>query len=125
MSKILNFNMYSFQKQINEALSDKEKKDLVSKLKIYCDELGSDFREVCKIMKIKTSGVENLSEFAIKYLDSGAGKGKWTYNEKTGKVDVEGIFENTWNSELVGQLPSSLSFGTINGTFNVSGSNFR
>ena len=50
MAKILDFNIYNFGESINEAMDDKIKRKLIADLKIYCEESGSDYGEVCKLL---------------------------------------------------------------------------
>ena len=115
MRVISDINIHNLVKQINEAADQINAKKLASDLKIYCDNVGADYSEICKLLKLKTGGLENLSTSLIAWLDKNIGGGNWTINQETGKIDVEAgtvylrkdAFEN-------GRLPKEIEFGNFN-----------
>jgi len=132
MAKILDFNIYNFGESINEAMDDKVRRKLIADLKIYCEESGTDYGEVCKLLKITSSGLEKLSNEAIVFLNEFCGEGNWEFNKNTGKIDADcsdySSYRSPMNSgKLSGyeEFPEGVVFGDFKGSFNVSGSNLR
>ena len=122
MSKILDFKLHSFKQQLNESLSDAKKAQLMTDLKLYCDELGVSYNDVCKTLKVGTGGLEKLDGETILWLDRNIGLGKWLLNPTTNKIDIHkgGGFSVGWNDRReITELPADVSFGTVDGNFNV------
>lgn len=119
MSQIINYELYGFQKSINEALDPQRKRRLLSDLKLYCDETGSEYSEVCKLLKLGDSGLEKLDKMVIDWLDKNVGSGKWYVNEDNGKIDVDGGVSIYGYSTKFSELPAGVDFGTITGSFQI------
>ena len=131
MAKILDFNIYNFGERINEAMDEKIKRKLIADLKIYCEESGADYGEVCKLLKITSSGLEKLSNEAIVFLNEFCGEGNWEFNKDTGKIDADCSSYSTYRNPMNGNLstyekfPEGIEFGDYQGSFNVSNSSMK
>lgn len=131
MAKILDFNIYNFGERINEAMDEKIKRKLIADLKIYCEESGADYGEVCKLLKITSSGLEKLSNEAIVFLNEFCGEGNWEFNKDTGKIDADCSSYSTYRNPMNGnlsryeQFPEGIEFGDYQGSFNVSNSSMK
>lgn len=130
MAKILNYSMHVFGERINEAIDNKAKRKLLADLKIYCDEAGSDYGEVCKLLKITSSGLEKLSNEAIVFLNEFCGEGNWEFNKETGKIDAENT--NGYRSPMQSgnmseyeEFPQGVDFGEYKGSFKPKGSSLK
>ncbi len=129
MAKILDFNIYSLSEKINEAMDDKIKRKLIADLKIYCEETGSDYGEVCKLLKINSTGLENISREGIEFLNMVCGEGNWEFNKETGKIDATS--RSSYSTVMQGkfssyeEFPEGIEFGAFQGTLNVSDCNLK
>lgn len=124
MGKIFDFKIHSMANDINEAMDDARKKRLIADLKMYCDETGSGFSEVCKLLNIDASGFESLSKESVDFLNNLCGEGKWSVNTETGKIDVDKSVYVGWRNEKMDSFPDGVDFGVIKGGFDVSNCNF-
>jgi len=124
MSRIFNFKIHSLVESINEAMDEESKRRLITDLKIYCDESGSEFSEVCKLLKIDASGLAALDKEKVDYLNNLCGAGKWSVNKETGKIDVSSRVYVGWHREKMEEFPEGIEFGVIEGSFDLSGTNF-
>jgi hypothetical protein len=124
MGKIFDFKIHSIANDINEAMDDARKKRLIADLKVYCDETGSGFSEVCKLLNIDASGFEALSEESVDFLNSLCGEGGWSVNTETGKIDVERNVYAGWKVQKMSSFPEGVDFGIIKGSLNLNGCNF-
>lgn len=132
MAKILDFNIYNFGEKINEAMDEKIKRKLIADLKIYCEESGADYGEVCKLLKITSTGLEKLSNDAIVFLNEFCGEGNWEFNKDTGKIDADCSSFSTYRHPMQSgklsqyeELPDGVTFGDYKGSFSVKGSNMK
>lgn len=117
--------MHSLGEKINEALSPADLKRLKSELKIHCDEVGSDFDEVCKLLKIQAGSLSKLGKKQVEWLNSVCSSG-WEVNESTGKIDVEHYQTLIRSGNLInGEIPYDIEFGTIKGNFRTDGSGLK
>jgi len=122
MKVITDYKMHSLGEKINEALSPADLKRLKSELKIHCDEVGSDFDEVCKLLKIQAGSLSKLDKKQVEWLNSVCSSG-WEVNESTGKIDVEHYQTLIKSGNLInGEIPYDIEFGTIKGNFRTDGS---
>jgi len=125
MARIFDFKIHSIAESINEAMDDGRKRRLIADLKIYCDESGSEFSEVCKLLNVDASGFESLNQKAVDFLNSKCGEGKWTVNKDTGKIDVDTRLYIGWTSMgTLNEFPEGIEFGVIKGNFDVSDQDF-
>ena len=117
MRIIGDFKIHSLVESINEALDKSQIKKLKSELKVYCDEVGSDFDEVCKLLKLQSGSLSKLSSEQIQWLNSFVGNGSWELNEETNKIDVEssGTLYLRKNMISLGSLPHNIQFGKFQG----------
>lgn len=117
--------MHSLSEKINEALTSAELKRLKSELKIHCDEVGSDFDEVCKLLKIQAGSLSKLDKKQVEWLNSVCSSG-WEVNESTGKIDVEYYQTQIKSDKLInGEIPYDIEFGTIKGSFRADRSGLK
>lgn len=123
MPKIFDFKIHSLAESINEAMDDARKRRLIADLKLYCDESGSEFSEVCKLLNVDASGFESLNQEAIDFLNNKCGEGRWTINKDTGKIDAERFYMGYSTISLY-EFPGGIEFGVVKGNFDVSGQNF-
>jgi len=124
MEKIFDFKIHSMANDINEAMDDTRKKRLIADLKMYCDETGSGFSEVCKLLNIDASGFESLNKEAVDFLNGLCGEGKWSVNTETGKIDVDKSVYVGWSRDKMDSFPEGVEFGVIKGSFDVGSCNF-
>jgi hypothetical protein len=123
MSNIIDYKLYGFQKSINEALDPQRKRRLLSDLKLYCDETGSEYSEVCKLLNLGDSGLEKLDKMVIDWLDNNVGSGKWYVDESNGKINVDGSVNiySGYRSNGFEELPAGVDFGKVTGDFTIEG----
>jgi len=126
MKIIESFKVHAFIKQINEALDPELRNRLRKDLKKYCDETGKDYSGICTLAGLDTRGYEALSSDVVNYIDEKA-DGEWSYDESTGKVNVEGGFSAGYsysgeysNTTLVLELLKEIRFGKIEGSFRIT-----
>ena len=125
MKVITDYKMHSLGEKINEALSPADLKRLKSELKIHCDEVGSDFDEVCKLLKIQAGSLSKLDKKQVEWLNSVCSS-DWEVNESTGKIDVEHYQTLIKSGNLInGEIPYDIEFGTIKGNFRTDGSGLK
>ena len=124
MARIFDFKIHSLAESINEAMDDARKRRLIADLKIYCDESGSEFSEVCKLLNVDASGFESLNQEAVDFLNSKCGEGNWSVNTDTGKIDVETRFYIGYSMNKMSEFPEGVEFGVIKGSFDVSSQEF-
>lgn len=125
MKVITDYKMHSLGEKIYEALSPAELKRLKSELKIHCDEVGSDFDEVCKLLKIQAGSLSKLDKKQVEWLNSVCSSG-WDVNESTGKIDVETYQTLIKSGNLTnGEIPYDIEFGVIKGAFKIEGSGLK
>lgn len=124
MARIFDFKIHSLAESINEAMDDARKRRLIADLKIYCDESGSEFSEVCKLLNVDASGFESLNQEAVGFLNSKCGEGNWSVNTDTGKIDVETRFFIGYSINKMSEFPEGVEFGVIKGSFDVSDGDF-
>jgi hypothetical protein len=105
-----------FSQEINEATSPEERKKLMGDLKVYCEETGADFDEVCRILGFSSSKMKGLNKEQIQWLREHF-KERWDYNETTGKVDLAGY--NKLYSKSFVEIPYKIEFGVCKGDFGM------
>lgn len=121
MANLLDYRLHGFGKAINEALDPQRKRRLLSDLKLYCDETGSEYSEVCKLLNLGDSGLEKLDKMVIDWLDNNVGSGKWYVDESNGKINVDGsvnIYQG-YSSTKMTELPAGVDFGGVTGSFSI------
>jgi len=123
MKIITDFKIHALTESINEALDKSEIKRLKSQLKVYCEEVGSDFDEVCKLLKLQSGGLSKLNKDQIEWLNKIVGSnGSWDLNDETGKIDIE--MQNTMylkkESLPLGSIPFGIQFGRFSGNLYAS-----
>lgn len=117
--RIIKDHMISFLAQeINEAVSAEQKKRLLGDLKVYCDDTGADFDEVCKILGVSSTKMKALSKEQIEWLREFLQE-KWDFNETTGKVDITGYVRIYGKN--IKEIPHKIEFGVCKGDFQWSG----
>lgn len=124
MKIITDFKIHALTESINEALDKSEIKRLKSQLKVYCDEVGSDFDEVCKLLKLQSGNLSKLNKDQIEWLNRIVGtSGTWDINEETGKIDIESKSSVYLRKEhlSLGSIPFDIQFGNFTGSLYVSG----
>jgi hypothetical protein len=115
--RIIKDHKISFLAQeINEAISPEQRKKLLGDLKVYCDDTGADFDEVCKILGVSSTKMKALSKDQIEWLREHFGE-KWDFNETTGKVDLVG-YNRLYGKGFV-EIPYKIEFGVSKGDFGV------
>ena len=123
MKIITDFKIHALTESINESLDKNEIKRLKSQLKVYCDEVGSDFDEVCKLLKLQSGSLSRLNKDQIEWLNRIVGNsGTWDINEETGKIDVESsstVYLRK-NQLPLGSIPHDIKFGKFTGGLYVS-----
>lgn len=123
MKIITDFKIHALTESINESLDKNEIKRLKSQLKVYCDEVGSDFDEVCKLLKLQSGSLSRLNKDQIEWLNRMVGtSGTWDINEETGKIDVESnstVYLRK-NQLPLGSIPHDIKFGKFTGGLYVS-----
>lgn len=113
--RIIKDHRVSFLAQeINEAVSPEQRKKLLGDLKIYCDDTGADFDEVCKVLGVSSTKMKGLNKDQIEWLRKTYGE-KWDFNEDTGKVDLEGYCSVYSSREK--EIPHKIQFGKCKGDF--------
>lgn len=123
MKIITDFKIHALTESINESLDKNEIKRLKSQLKVYCDEVGSDFDEVCKLLKLQSGSLSKLNKDQIEWLNRIVGtSGTWDINEETGKIDVESSSTVYLRKEQLslGAIPHDIQFGKFTGGLYVS-----
>lgn len=65
-----------------------------------------------------------LSRSQKKFLDEMLTKGTWSYNEQTGKVDIDGSFGSEDFTAFLTDM-KGIKFGHVSGEFDISDSNLR
>jgi hypothetical protein len=118
MRVITDFKIHSLIESINEALDKSQVKRLKSDLKVYCDEVGSDFDEVCKLLKLQAGSLSKLTSEQIQWLNKAVSSGTWDLNEETGKIDVESNTTTYWRKDFLplGSIPFGIQFGKFQGS---------
>jgi hypothetical protein len=106
--------------EINEAVSAEQRKKLMGDLKVYCDDTGADFDEVCKVLGFSSSKMKGLTSEQIGWLRTKYGE-KWEYNPETGKVDLEGYC--SVYSDKSESIPHKIQFGVCKGDFRWTNGN--
>jgi hypothetical protein len=123
MKIITDFKIHALTESINESLDKNEIKRLKSQLKVYCEEVGSDFDEVCKLLKLQSGSLSKLNKDQIEWLNRIVGtSGTWDINEETGKIDVESnstVYLRK-NQLSLGSIPHDIQFGKFTGGLYVS-----
>jgi hypothetical protein len=123
MKIITDFKIHALTESINESLDKNEIKRLKSQLKVYCEEVGSDFDEVCKLLKLQSGSLSKLNKDQIEWLNRMVGtSGTWDINEETGKIDVESnstVYLRK-NQLSLGSIPHDIQFGKFTGGLYVS-----
>ena len=123
MKIITDFKIHALTESINESLDKNEIKRLKSQLKVYCEEVGSDFDEVCKLLKLQSGSLSKLNKDQIEWLNRMVGtSGTWDINEETGKIDVESnstVYLRK-NQLPLGSIPHDIKFGKFTGGLYVS-----
>lgn len=128
---INDFKIYSLAKRINESLNPDLEARLRRDLKEYCDSMGKDFNEVCKIVGLKTAGIGIVSPKLIDMLNKRV-EGKWSIDEDKRKINIDGsisFYYRAWDSSItenIMQLKESMfeediKFGKITGDFILTG----
>lgn len=121
MKVINDITIHSLGKKINESLDPDKIKRLTSDLKIYCDSVGADYSEVCKMLKLKSGGIERLNNQLISWLNQNIGEGRWEINEETGKIDILNKYVRLQSSSLEdGALPKDIEFGICAGSISCN-----
>ena len=123
MKIITDFKIHALTESINESLDKNEIKRLKSQLKVYCDEVGSDFDEVCKLLKLQSGSLSRLNKDQIEWLNRIVGtSGTWDFNEETGKIDVESSSTVYLRKEQLslGAIPHNIQLGKFTGGLYVS-----
>lgn len=122
MRIVNNFRIYSLAKSINEAMDPKDIVRMKKDLRVYCEEAGSDFDEVCKMLKLKPSGLLKLTTEQITILNKAFGDKSWDFDETTGKIDIGGGYNSISNKDLFpgGYLLKGIEFGKCFGTLKLS-----
>lgn len=118
MKRIYDFKLYDITHRLNEAFDDVSKRRLMSDLRRYCEEIGSDYDAVCKALNIKGSALSSLDKEQIEWLDEKIGTGKWEANPETGMVDIYGsvnIYAHYGNK--LSEIPYGIKLGVANGDF--------
>lgn len=111
--RIIRDHKISFLAQeINEAISPEQKKKLIGDLRIYCEESGSDYEEVCKILGLSSTKMGGLSSEQIQWLRQ-TFEEKWEFNEITGKVDLSGYCSVYRDGPK--EIPYKIEFGVCEG----------
>ena len=113
MRIINDFKIYSLVESINEAMDPVVLKRMKKDLRVYCEESGTDYDEVCKMLNLKPSGLSKLSSKQISILNSSLGESSWELNEDTGKIDIVGSYVTMGKDLFVnGELAEGIEFGT-------------
>ena len=113
MRIINDFKIYSLVESINEAIDPAVLKRMKKDLRVYCEESGTDYDEVCKMLNLKPSGLSKLSSKQISILNSSLGESSWELNEDTGKIDIVGSYVTMGKDLFVnGELAEGIEFGT-------------
>lgn len=123
MKIITDFKIHALTESISESLDKNEIKRLKSQLKVYCDEVGSDFDEVCKLLKLQSGSLSKLNKDQIEWLNRIVGtSGTWDFNEETGKIDVESSSTVYLRKEQLslGAIPHNIQLGKFTGGLYVS-----
>lgn len=122
MRIVNNFRIYSLAKSINEAMDPKDIVRMKKDLRVYCEEAGSDFDEVCKMLKLKPSGLSKLTTEQITILNKAFGDKSWDFDETTGKIDIGAGYNSVSNKDLFpgGYLLKGIEFGKCFGTLKLS-----
>lgn len=116
MRIINDFKIYSLVESINEAMDPDVLKRMKKDLRVYCEESGTDYDEVCKMLNLKPSGLSKLSSKVISILNKSLGENNWELNEETGKIDITGRYVSLQGSDIIvnGELAEGIEFGTCN-----------
>jgi hypothetical protein len=116
MRIINDFKIYSLVESINEAIDPAVLKRMKKDLRVYCEESGTDYDEVCKMLNLKPSGLSKLSSKQISTLNNSLGESNWELNEETGKIDIVGSYVTISGTDLIvnGELAEGIEFGTSN-----------
>jgi len=127
MQKIFDFKIHSLADSINEAMDDERKKRLISDLKIYCDEVGSEFSEVCSLLNIDASGMASMDSESVKFLNKLFGEGKWSVNTKTGRIDGSAKYGGIggYSFRDLEELPPGIELGVIEGKADFSNGDWK
>jgi len=122
MRIINDFKIYSLVESINEEMDPGVVKRMKKDLRVYCEEVGTDYDEVCKMLNLKPSGLSKLSSKQISTLNNSLGESNWELNEETGKIDIVGSYVTISGTDLIvnGELAEGIEFGTAN-TFRARG----
>ena len=110
-------------KSLNESLDPELEKRLRLDLKKYCTSAGKDYIEICKLAGLSTEGLENLSQETVEIIEKYS-SGPWSYDDKTGRVNIDGSFRlegysaRRGSSENYKKL-SGVKFGDVAGDFKI------
>lgn len=109
---------------LNESIDPELEKRLRLDLKKYCTEAGKDYIEICKLAGLSTEGFENLDADSVELIEKYS-SGPWSYDDKTGRVNIEGSFRaDGWgadrDSSKLLDLMKRIKFGVIEGDFVIT-----
>jgi hypothetical protein len=130
MKRIVDFITYDIGNKINEAIDPKIRKRLLTDLKLYCDDAGKDYPEICQSLGL--SGYDKISSLTsenVAWLDEKIGQGVWEINEESGKIDLDGSLDLRQNyytgRKKIDEIPEGINFGSVSGGLFIDSSDFN